>query len=101
VVGYVPEPYTHQEYPKMLYHPDYGLAPRPDIAKFASDCRTADQYLAALQSFQEAEQKWSRGQRTKQAKDKKDEERLKKKGWLLSPPAKPVTPQFDMECDEL
>jgi hypothetical protein len=94
--------YTRQKYPRTMFHPEYGLAPRPDISKFTSDCRTADQYRTAFKSFTEAEEQWARGNRILQANNKEDEERLAKKGWLLTPLAKLwFTSAFDMESEEL
>src|ERR1700735_2476459 len=55
-VGYVPVVYEHQVFPRMLYHPKWGLSEKPDVAKFSVGCVTAQQFNAAFQAYQEAEQ---------------------------------------------
>jgi hypothetical protein len=117
IVGYVAVPYTHQEYPKALYHPEYGMKPMPDAATFQAGAVTAAQIQNASQAFQTALEKWHRGQRIQivtisknelhlpedeQLKALKErEERLIKKGWLPAPPKAKDSARFDMASEEI
>lgn len=101
VVGYVPVVYEHQVYPRMLYHPKWGMEDTPDMAKFSVGCTTAQQFQAAFQAFQAAEEKWRRSNRTKLAANEEEEKRLLEKGWLQQPPLRAKNKQFDMSSDEI
>ena len=101
IVGYVEVQYEHEEYPRMLYHPNWGMEKKPDMAKFAVGCVTSEQFQQAFLAFQEAENKWNRSNRTKLATDKKHEESLLKKGWLVKPPIRKENPAFDLGSDEI
>lgn len=100
-VGYIPVQYEHQAYPRMLFHPDFGLAQKPDIARFAAGAHTPEQYQSAQMAYQDAESAWARKNRTKLVHGEKEEAKLTKKGWLLKPPARELAVSFDMESDEL
>lgn len=101
-VGYVPVVYEHQVYPRMMYHPKWGMKPKPDSAKFFIGCVTPDQFTAAFASYQAAEQDWMRGNRVKLAENEADEKRLTEKGWLLQPPLqKGNKAQFDLNSEEI
>jgi hypothetical protein len=102
-VGYKGVTYdrSEHEYPKMLFHPEYGMKPLPEQAKFCVGCVTAEQFQNALVSYQAALEKWQRSNRTKEAKDEKDQKRLLAKGWLPSPPKKKEAAAFDLSSDEL
>jgi hypothetical protein len=100
-VGYVPVVYEHQVYPRMMYHPDWGKLPRPDMAKFAVGCVTQEQFTQAFASYQAAEQKWLRSNRMKLAENEEDEKRLKEKGWLLQAPLRKDNKQFDLNSEEI
>lgn len=101
VTGYVPVVYEHQEFPRMLYHPEWGAKSRPELAKFAIGCVTAEQYQAANAAFMEAEQKWLKGNRTKLVATAAEEKKLLAKGWLSKPPLRKENPAFDLNSDEL
>lgn len=101
LMGYVEIPYEHQEYPKMLYHPEWGAKPQPDINSFVKAAKTAQEYEMAATLYQQAVAKWARGNRTKIVEDAKQEASLVKKGWLLKPPTHKGDPTFDMNSDEI
>jgi hypothetical protein len=100
-IGYVPVTYEHQDFPRMLYHPNWGKLAKPDMAKFAIGCITQDQFQQAFAAYQEAEQKWMRSNRVKLVESPEELERLEKKGWLLQPPLRKDNKQFDLNSDEI
>lgn len=77
-MGYVPVPYEREanEFPKMLFHPDYHKVPAP----IHNDFKELGAYNAAVAAWE------SKYGRTQMAADKEDEDRLVKKGWRLTPP---------------
>ena len=101
VVGYVPVMYVHQEFPRMMYHPDWGKAPKPDMAKFAIGCVTPQQWQGAFEALQKAESDWARRNRVKTVASAEEQARLEKIGWLLQPPIRKSNPAFDLNSDEL
>lgn len=70
------------QYPKMLYHPEYGKKAQPSIGDYARGASTNEMYQAALEMFQTAQADWEKGNRTIIASDKKREDELRKIGWL-------------------
>lgn len=118
-VGYVPTEYKREEheYPKMLYHPKFGLMPTPDPAKFAVGAVTQEQIMNANAAYEKALGQWRRENRTflvaltaeeeklpkhEQLKVLADrEERLLKKGWLVSPPKPKEAQRFDFASEEI
>lgn len=100
-VGYIPVIYEHEEYPRMLYHPKWGMTAQPEMAKFAVGCVTTEQYQAAFAAFNKALETWQRSNRTKLVKDEAELERLTKKGWLDKPPLRKENPAFDFSSDEI
>lgn len=117
-VGYVPVAYEHQEYPKLVYHPKYGLTPPPDPAKFSVGAVSQEQIMNANLAFEAAMNKWRRENRTnlialtenekirltpeeQLEKLKAREESLLKKGWLLTPPKPKESARFDLGSDEI
>jgi len=116
-VGYIPMIYEHEDFPKMLYHPKWGMTTaQPEMAKFSVGCVTAEQYQAAFAAYNKALETWQRSNRTKivgaerepgitdeqyLAKCTADVERLVKKGWLEKPPVRKDNPAFDLTSDEI
>lgn len=100
-VGYERVVYEHQEYPKVLYHPKYGIEPKPEEAKFAVGAVTVEQLQNAAKAYIEAINKWNRSNRTTEAKSREDEERLVKKGWTLTPPKPKPAEKFDLASEEV
>jgi hypothetical protein len=100
-VGYVPVTYEHQEFPRMLYHPEWGMKARPEAARFFVGAVTQEQMQNAMAAFNEADQRWARSNRTKLVQNAKEQERLVKKGWLEKPPLRKENPAFDLTSDEL
>ncbi|HUD64653.1 MAG TPA: hypothetical protein VMQ17_08750 [Candidatus Sulfotelmatobacter sp.] len=100
-IGYVPVMYEYQEFPRMLYHPEWGARPKPEGARFFIGAITQEQMQNAMTAYQEAESKWARGNRVKLVGSPKEFDRLVKKGWLEKPPIRKENPMFDMESDEL
>lgn len=100
-VGYVPVTYEHAEYPRLVYHPKWGMSKEPDMGKFAIGCVTSDQFIAAHKAYSEAMEKWQRTNRMKLAQTEEDFERLVKKGWLDKPPLRKENPAFDMSSEEI
>src|SRR5690242_10991377 len=41
--GYLEVPYTHQEFPKVLYHPEWGVKPQPKMSDFTRSANTVEQ----------------------------------------------------------
>lgn len=75
-----------QEFPKMLYHTNWGLKPKPDMRDFSKGAQTSEAIEAANHAYGEALKKWERGNRVKTVTDKKELDRLLKIGWLTAPP---------------
>jgi len=102
-VGYVPVSYdpAENQYPKMLFHPDFGKSLAPEMAKYAVGCVTTEQFQSAHTAFAQAMEKWNRANRTKLVDDEKKEKSLITKGWLAKPPARKENPAFDMSSDEI
>jgi hypothetical protein len=95
--------YQHQDWPKMLYHPEYGKEPKPDMTKFGGRVNTVQEAEALNNSFNEAMRNWNRKNRTKIAHNHKEFDALKKKGWLEKPtvPLNTSGDTFDYESDEI
>lgn len=89
------------EYPKTLYHTDYGLKPKPDAAQYTRGLAGHEALESALIAFNSALQKWERGNRIKTAQNKKEEEKLVKIGWLTQPPKRDVADTFNHDSDQL
>lgn len=102
-VGYRSAPYDREahEYPKLVYHPKYGLEPKPEEAKFAVGAVTQQQIQNAAKAYQDALQQWMRANRTMEVKSKEDEDRLVKKGWSLTPPKLKESQRFDVNSEEI
>jgi hypothetical protein len=100
-VGYVAVTYVHQAFPRIMYHPEWGKEPKPDMAKFAIGCVTPAQWQGAFEALQKAETLWARKNRIKTANNEEDQARLEKIGWLLQPPLRKVNPAFDLNSEEL
>ena len=100
-IGYVQVRYEHQEFPRMLYHPEWGAKPKPEAARYFVGAVTQEQMQNAMNAYTEAEQKWARSNRVKLVTSAKEFEKLTKKGWLDKPPLRKENPQFDLESDEL
>jgi len=100
--GYVAVTYerAENEYPKMLYHPDWGSTQEPLPQDFVGLARTPAEYSNAYETFNKAMQEYRRKQRTKLVKNLKDEKALSAKGWLLKPPVHESSKQFQ-DSDEL
>lgn len=99
--GYQRRPYEHQEYPKQLYHPDYGKRPKPDVNDFARAAKSVEETEKAMTAFQQALAKWNRSNRIKTVTSKKEEDRLLKIGWMPTPPQPETAQAFDPNSDEL
>lgn len=84
IMAYVEVPFEpeNNQFPKILYHPDFGKKPEPTIAAFARGASTPDQYAVALDQFNAAHAEWAKGNRTQVAEDKKREDQLRKIGWV-------------------
>jgi hypothetical protein len=100
-IGYVPVTYEHQDFPRMVYHPNWGEKPEPEGAKFFMGAVTQEQMMSAHAAYEQARSEWRRHNRTKLVKSKSEFEALIKKGWLAKPPLREDNPQFDMDSDEL
>ena len=95
--------YVHQDYPRMMYHPEWGKEPMPDMAKFGAGANTIQEAELRNIAFNEALHNWRRKNRTKMAGNAKEFEALKKKGWLDKPPVRESANgiQFDYDSDEI
>lgn len=84
VMAYVERPFdpAENQYPKMLYHPDWGKKAEPKVSDFARPGAPADQYETALQLFTSAHTAWEKGNRTKIATSPAREADLRKLGWV-------------------
>ena len=105
LVGYAelgPYEPSENQYPKILYHPNYGKAIPPQQQDFAKPGMSWQQVEAANQAFDKAKKKWLMDNRTQVAQDAADEERLTKKGWKEKPPvqAQPKS-EFDLSSEEI
>lgn len=83
-----------EEFPKMLYHPDWGLKPKPDIRDYSKGAQTPEAIESAQHAFSGAMKKWERGNRVKTVTEKdgkKELDRLGKIGWLTAPPKREST----------
>ena len=81
---YYATPPSMAQYPKMLYHPEFGKKPAPKASDFVIlPGMTAEQQTAILKSFSSAMEQWRRQNRMKIANSKAEEAILLKKGWLL------------------
>jgi len=100
-IGYVPVRYEHQEFPRLMYHPEWGAKPKPEAARYFVGAVTQEQMQNAMNTYTEAEQKWARSNRTKLITSQKEFDKLAKIGWLAKPPIRKENPQFDLESDEL
>jgi len=89
-MAYISMGYDHQEFPKLLYHPEYGQAQEPKLAAFAAGCNTPEQSTQAHEAYQAAMTKWKKKNRTKEVLDAKEEKRLLAKGWVNKCPTPPV-----------
>lgn len=104
LMGYQEVTYERSEndYPKMLFHPDYKKNPPPDIAKFVRPGMNPADYESAMALYQAELNKWNRGNRTKTVDDAKEEKRLLAKGWVDKPPQhEKLTKEFDLNSDEI
>ena len=99
-MGYIREEYTHQHFPKLLYHPEYGQTPEPKLADYAAGATTPEQSVKAHEAFQAAFKKWQLKNRTKEVQDEKEEKRLLAKGWVLKMPKPPIAADAP-ESDEI
>lgn len=97
---YIREEYTHQDFPKLLYHPEFGQTPEPKLAEFAAGCQTPEDSMRAHETFNAAYRKWQLKNRTKEVPDAKEEKRLLAKGWVTKRPT-PVIAADAPESDEL
>ena len=90
--AYVAMPYEREknDFPKMLFHPDFHKEPAP----VHNDFKELGQYNKALQAWQR------KFERTQMADNEKEEKRLVTKGWLLKPPVVDV-PKDDPTSDEI
>jgi ribosomal protein L15 len=100
-VGYVPVAYEHQAFPRMMYHPKWGMTPEPEMAKYAIGCVTAEQFQNAFAAYTKAVEDWKRKNRVKLAETQEDFDRLVKKGWLDKAPLRKENPAFDMNSEEI
>lgn len=104
LMGYQPVSYDRadNDYPKMLFHPDYGKKPQPDQSKFVRSGMSPADYEAAILLYQTKVNEWNKGNRTKLAKDEDEEKRLLAKGWLPTPPQHASKKkEFDLDSDEI
>lgn len=99
-MAYEPIEYEHQEFPKILYHPDFGAKPQPKVQAYAAGSTTPEQFEAALERFNLALSTWTRGNRTKLAENRKEEKFFLEKGWLDTMPVKPVA-EGSIDSDEI
>jgi hypothetical protein len=91
--GYVAVEYEHQEFPRMLFHPDYHKVPAPHPNQFASPDKTG--------MFTPAEEEWKRKyDRIQVAENEKDVKRLTAMGWLLTPPKSDI-PAYDANSEAI
>ena len=82
---YESRPYVFQEYPKELYHPDWRKEAKPIREDYADGPK-------GNQEYELASRKWERAfNRTVVAKDKAEETKLVKKGWLIERPYRELT----------
>lgn len=100
-IGYVPVRYQHQEFPRMLYHPEWGANAKPEGPRYFVGAVTQEQMQNAMATYQEAEAKWLKANRTKLVETEKEFDRLVKKGWLAKPPIRKENPAFDLSSDEI
>lgn len=84
LMAYVEVPFdpAANQFPKLLYHPDWGKKAEPTLASFARGASTTEQYAAALDSYNAAHAEWEKGNRTKVAENAKREAELRKIGWV-------------------
>lgn len=84
IMAYIEVPFdpAANQYPKALYHPDWGKVREPQISDFARPGIPADQYEHALKLFNDAHKKWEKGNRIQTCKDAKREAELRKIGWV-------------------
>lgn len=99
-MAYMPVPYEHQEYPKILYHPNFGEKPQPRVQAYSAGATSPEQFEAALERFNLAMETWNRSNRTKFVEDAKEEKRLLAKGWVGTMPVKPISPS-SADSDEI
>ena len=100
-IGYQEVHYEHQEFPRQLYHPEYGAAKKPNIQDYARTAKTSDEVEQANALYLAAMAKWNKSNRVKTVATKKEEDRLLKIGWMPKPPVRESTPAFDANSDEL
>src|ERR1700728_4555371 len=83
LMAYVEVPFdpAANEYPKVLYHPEWGKEREPNIADYAGAASTPAQYEAALKRYKAVHDKWERGNRTRTCEDRERENELRKIGW--------------------
>lgn len=95
--------YVHTDWPRLMYHPDWGKDPMPDMVKFGMGANTVQEAELRNAAFNEALALWKRKNRTKLASGPKEFEALKKKGWLDKPPVRENKQgiAFDYESDEI
>lgn len=98
--AYVEVEYVHQEFPKLLYHPNWGQKPMPKVEQYVGRASTPEQHQEAFEAFSAAMAKWQRENRTKLVQDAKEEKRLLGKGWLAKAPERPIAPG-SVDDDEL
>jgi hypothetical protein len=84
IMAYIEVPFdvAENQYPKMLYHPDWGKITEPKISDFARPGIPADQYEQALSLFNTAHGDWQKSNRTRVVPDAKRETDLRKIGWV-------------------
>jgi hypothetical protein len=99
-MAYEPINYGHQEFPKMLYHPNFGQKPQPKVQAFAAGATTPEQFEAALERFNVAMSGWNRANRTKLVEDAREEKALITKGWVAKMPTRPI-PVDSADSDEI
>lgn len=77
-MGYVPVPYERSEndFPKMMFHPDWHKVPAP----IHNDFKELGAYNKAVTDWKE------KYERFQMAQNEEDVERLSKKGWKDTPP---------------
>jgi hypothetical protein len=100
-IGYVQVHYEHQDFPRMLYHPEWGAQPKPEAARYFVGAVTQQQMQNAMATYQKAEANWLKANRTKLVATEEEFDRLVKKGWLAKPPIRKENPAFDLSSDEI
>ncbi len=104
VMAYIPLSFdpAENQYPKALYHPDWGKKPEPVVTQFNRGASTPEQLQSALELFNTAHAEWEKSNRIQTCENPKREAELRKIGWVDYKDLKHLaTPQKKADGDAL